>query len=187
MAFDRPIAPDICEHHILRKNCTECPQPVEPVKSPSGMFAVRNAVGEAMDAIVGYENYVDPVTGNRPDGKAMFLLLFAMAKYCWVPAGNVWPGNNALARSTGMNESYIRRLKRAAVQAGILVPFGKYEKTRTDIYNMSVEPIEEFAERASLPVPDALKGYKHDPKGDALEEEQMLIAEDLLGMGGDDK
>ncbi|MGD0792057.1 MAG: hypothetical protein ABR920_09825 [Terriglobales bacterium] len=186
MAFDRPIAEDICEHHILRKNCKQCPQ-VEPVKSPSPMFVVRNAVVEAMDAIVGYKNYIDPETGKRPDGRAMFLLLLAMAKHCWAAEGNVWPGNTSLAKSTGMADSYIRVLKHAAVQAGIIVDLEKQQlKTRTDMYLMSVDLIQDFVERAVLPVPESLKGFKPDPKGDALEEALMYVAEDLLGIGGEE-
>jgi|CZLA01.1.fsa_nt_gi hypothetical protein len=66
------------------------------------------------------------------------------------------------------------------------VPDSWHPKTHTDMYVMSVDLIQEFVDRAVLPIPESLKGFKPDPKGDAQEEEQMFVAEDVLGIGGED-
>ena len=185
------MAKQYCDHGVhLDKVCDQCvadikAQQPEPQKAKADhfeMFMVRNAIVEAMDAIVPFENFHDPKRGKRPDGKSVFLLLLAMAKYVWKPVGSVWAGDKALAHSTGLSVDYIRSLKRAAVHAGLLQATGrKHHKTRTDIYVMSIDLIAEFVQRAVLPTPAVLKDLKHDPKGDALEEAHSFQVDDLDG------
>lgn len=178
-----------CEHGITITDIVKCPA-CDPslVATPDKaqkhfeMFMVRNAIVEAMDAIVRFENFHDPVSGKRPDGKSVFLLLIALAKYCWAPTSRVWAGDKKLAKSTGLSVDYIRKLKRAAVHAGLLQDINrKHPKTRTDIYVMSIDLIAEFVQRAVLPTPAVLKDLKHDPKGDALEEAHSFQVDDLDG------
>jgi hypothetical protein len=85
-----------------------------------------------------------------------------------------------------MSRNYIENLKRAAVQAGIIVDLDQQSDIHTDKYVMGLGLLTEFIERATLPVPEVLKEFrrlnpdlKKPAAEDAAEESQMVIAEDL--------
>jgi hypothetical protein len=175
-----------CEHGISDMlPCEKCEASTlaEAAKvatdKPFEMYMLRNAIGEAMTTIVNYELFKDPETGKQVDGKSMFLFLFAMAKHGWKPLANVWAGDKLLAKESGLSRNYIAVLKRAACAAGLILDAGKvHHKTQTDTYTMDIEFIADFIQRAVLPVPESLKGFRPDPKGDALEEIAQYAADD---------
>jgi hypothetical protein len=148
------------------------------------MFAIRNAISEAQDEIVSY-NWVDPETGRKVGGGTMYLVLSKMAKHCWAPAAVSCLGYKTIARSADCNKGWVPVALRAAVNGGIIGNLDGVSKYNTNKYAMSVGFIEEFVERASLPVPEILKEFRRlnpDPEKlaaeDAAEEEQMMEAED---------
>jgi hypothetical protein len=135
-----------------------------------------------MEAIVSYECYHDPETGKAPDGRAAFMVLLAMAQFAWAEESVVYPGNKLLAKMTGYSRKYVQIVKRALVFADAMKYLGVSPKNQTDEYEMSLEQIEEFIERVSLPVPEELKTFMkkyYDPAADAAEEAAMYVAEDI--------
>lgn len=175
-----------CEHGISDMlPCEKCEDSTlaEAAKvatdKPFEMYMLRNAIGEAMTTIVNYELFKDPETGKQVDGKSMFLFLFAMAKHGWKPLANVWAGDKLLAKESGLSRNYIPVLKRAACAAGLIEDKGKkHHRTQTDEYLLDIQFIADFVQLAVLPVPESLKGFKPDPKGDAKEEAAQFAAEE---------
>jgi hypothetical protein len=107
-----------------------------------------------------------------------------MAKHVWSELGHCTAGNTALAKSAGVSADYVPLAKRAAAQLDVIKYVGE-SRLGTDTYAMSVGFIEEFVERARLPVPEILKEFRRlNPDleklaaEDAAEEEQMMDAED---------
>jgi hypothetical protein len=168
-----------------------CPKCEGLVAEPGGKaqkFIVRNAIVEHMDTVVAHP-WRDPKTNKKISGATVFLVLLAMAKHVWSELGHCTAGNTALAISAGVSADYVPLAKRAAAQLDVIKYVGE-SRLGTDTYAMSVGFIEEFVERARLPVPEILKEFRRlnpDPKKlaaeDAAEEEQMMEAEDAEESG----
>jgi len=94
-------------------------------------------------------------------------------------------GYKTIARSADCNKGWVPVALRAAVNGGIIGNLDGVSKYNTNKYAMSVGFIEEFVERARLPVPEILKEFRRlnpDLKKlaaeDEAEEQQMMEAED---------
>ena len=151
MAYKRPAPVDLCEHRILRENCDFCP--AAPVtKTPEEikqMFAVRNAIVGAMDAIVAY-NWIDPKDETKLNGASMGLMLLKLSKRSWAPVSKVFELSRNLAAAANVSRGYIERLQRAAVETGILEDTGERSKLGAPVYIINVEVINEFKKKDEL-------------------------------------
>ena len=183
MAYKRPEPVDICEHGILRENCHQCP-PAPVVKTPEEikqMFAVRNAIVGAMDAIVAY-NWIDPKDETKLNGAPMGLMLLKLSKRSWAPVSKVFELSRNLAAAANVSRGYIERLQRAAVEAGILEDTGERSRLDAPIYIINVEVINEFKKKDDLTheVEQAFRAGKRKPidPEDAAEEAAQFGDED---------
>jgi hypothetical protein len=206
--------PQVCPHGKLIYNgwafffCAQCsvpsqaPAPVAPEEfqkesNAPGIFQIENYCNKAevASACISYNGrWYDPKHPEKTNikGKTVVQVLRGLAHYARRPEGSyLYPGNERLARETGVSENYVGVCKRALAFAGIIEFCGmRPYPEKTEIYWLSLDHLKNMIYWLSLPEhPDLIEFYRLNPNPeklaaeDAVEEEYIHACEEAWGLG----
>jgi hypothetical protein len=202
----------VCPHGKIIYNgwafffCAQCsvpsqaPAPVAPEEfqkesNAPGIFQIENYCNnaEVASACISYGRWYDPKHPEKNiKGKTVVQVLRGLAHYARRPEGSyVYPGNERLARETGVSENYVGVCKRALAFAGVIEFRGmRPYPENTEVYWISLDHLKNMVYWLTLPVPQVLVDfYKQNPDPeklaaeDAAEEEYINACEEAWGSG----